>query len=45
MRLFLGILVLSNVVVSVLYGIMNIEFGGGDIKEMLIYNGMWTIFS
>ena len=44
MRLFLGILVLSNVIVSVLYGIMNMEFGGGDIKEMLIYNGIWTIF-
>lgn len=40
MRLFLGILVLSNVIVSVLYGIV----GGGDIKEMLIYNGIWTIF-
>lgn len=44
MRLFLGILVLSNAIVSVLYGIINIEFGGWDIKEMLTCNGIWTIF-
>lgn len=44
MRLFLGILVLSNAIVSVLYGIINIQFGGWYIKEMLTCNGIWTIF-
>lgn len=42
MRLFLGTLILTNLLLSVLYGIA--ELGDGDILEMMKYNALWTIF-
>lgn len=42
MRLFLGTLIFSNAMLSMVYWIT--EAGICDIKEMLTYNGIWTAF-
>lgn len=42
MRLFLGMLILTNILVSIIYWVVYCTFDG-SISKMLTFNGIWTV--